>query len=515
MIQHTERLDLDISTQNSISNGETVVESASTNGPLEAEASSSGNDMQYSGDLKFGWDELCPVCGDKVSGYHYGLLTCESCKGFFKRTVQNKKVYSCVDNRSCLIDKAQRKRCPFCRFQKCLNVGMKLEAVRQDRMRGGRNKFGPMYKRDRALKQQAIRQQQQMLAQCQMRLQNGMTSPEEDIKPDPAMLQQISQMVSNNMGYSSSNMPSPSMPDSPNSDISCVSSSQPSPVASHPPLSPYTMTQNFHPSSMMHDPRNHYSMPSYQYHHQMAPPIIPIVPQTIINMKANMTDELEIKQKLLTFLHNAFGAEDILNHPNKLLQMICKLSDQLLFLMVEWARTSVYFKELKVEDQMKLLQHSWSEILILDFVHRLVRETWSGEVLMGNGQRLNLECLDKLGLSDCKDKIRDMVRKMKELKIDINEYLCLKYLILLNPDVPGLENREHVEQCQESINAALMEYCINFYPSLKDKFGQVLLRLPEVRLISIRAEEFFYYKHLNNEIPDQTLLIEMLHSKKK
>jgi hypothetical protein len=37
--------------------------------------------MQYSGDLKFGWDELCPVCGDKVSGYHYGLLTCESCKG--------------------------------------------------------------------------------------------------------------------------------------------------------------------------------------------------------------------------------------------------------------------------------------------------------------------------------------------------------------------------------------------------------------------------------------------------
>lgn len=24
--------------------------------------------------------EHCPICGDKVSGYHYGLLTCESCK---------------------------------------------------------------------------------------------------------------------------------------------------------------------------------------------------------------------------------------------------------------------------------------------------------------------------------------------------------------------------------------------------------------------------------------------------
>jgi len=47
--------------------------------------------------------------------------------GFFKRTVQNKKVYACVDNESCLINKTQRKRCPHCRFKKCLSVGMKLE----------------------------------------------------------------------------------------------------------------------------------------------------------------------------------------------------------------------------------------------------------------------------------------------------------------------------------------------------------------------------------------------------
>ena len=78
-------------------------------------------------DTKEGIEELCPVCGDKVSGYHYGLLTCESCKGFFKRTVQNKKVYTCVAERTCQIDKTQRKRCPYCRFQKCLDVGMKLE----------------------------------------------------------------------------------------------------------------------------------------------------------------------------------------------------------------------------------------------------------------------------------------------------------------------------------------------------------------------------------------------------
>ena len=82
-------------------------------------------------DTKDQMEELCPVCGDKVSGYHYGLLTCESCKGFFKRTVQNKKVYNCVAERCCVIDKTQRKRCPYCRFQKCLDVGMKLEGKQE------------------------------------------------------------------------------------------------------------------------------------------------------------------------------------------------------------------------------------------------------------------------------------------------------------------------------------------------------------------------------------------------
>jgi hypothetical protein len=39
---------------------------------------------------------------------------------------------------------------------------MKLEAVRENRVRGGRNKFGPLYRRSRALKQQILKQQNEM-----------------------------------------------------------------------------------------------------------------------------------------------------------------------------------------------------------------------------------------------------------------------------------------------------------------------------------------------------------------
>lgn len=48
------------------------------------------------------------------------------CKGFFKRTVQNKRVYTCVADGNCEITKAQRNRCQYCRFQKCLRQGMVL-----------------------------------------------------------------------------------------------------------------------------------------------------------------------------------------------------------------------------------------------------------------------------------------------------------------------------------------------------------------------------------------------------
>ena len=57
----------------------------------------------------------CPVCTDKISGFHYGIFSCESCKGFFKRTVQNKKNYVCLRGAQCPVTISTRKKCPACR----------------------------------------------------------------------------------------------------------------------------------------------------------------------------------------------------------------------------------------------------------------------------------------------------------------------------------------------------------------------------------------------------------------
>ncbi|KAK2831629.1 hypothetical protein Q7C36_016715 [Tachysurus vachellii] len=79
---------------------------------------------------------LCAICGDRSSGKHYGVYSCEGCKGFFKRTVRKDLTYTCRDSKECLIDKRQRNRCQYCRYQKCLAMGMKREAVQEERQRG-------------------------------------------------------------------------------------------------------------------------------------------------------------------------------------------------------------------------------------------------------------------------------------------------------------------------------------------------------------------------------------------
>ncbi|XP_072522603.1 peroxisome proliferator-activated receptor gamma [Salminus brasiliensis] len=75
----------------------------------------------------------CRVCGDKASGFHYGVHACEGCKGFFRRTIRLKLVYDHCDLH-CRIHKKSRNKCQYCRFQKCLMVGMSHNAIRFGRM---------------------------------------------------------------------------------------------------------------------------------------------------------------------------------------------------------------------------------------------------------------------------------------------------------------------------------------------------------------------------------------------
>uniref|UniRef100_A0A8D0B2I6 Nuclear receptor subfamily 1, group H, member 4 n=1 Tax=Sander lucioperca TaxID=283035 RepID=A0A8D0B2I6_SANLU len=74
-------------------------------------------------------EELCVVCGDKASGYHYNALTCEGCKGFFRRSITKNAVYKCKSGGNCEMDMYMRRKCQECRLRKCKEMGMLAECL--------------------------------------------------------------------------------------------------------------------------------------------------------------------------------------------------------------------------------------------------------------------------------------------------------------------------------------------------------------------------------------------------
>ncbi|TMS36608.1 hypothetical protein L596_003737 [Steinernema carpocapsae] len=91
--------------------------------------------------------ELCAVCSDLATGYHYGVASCNGCKTFFRRTIVSEHSFVCQYQGNCDVNKNIRCACRHCRFNKCVAVGMDAKAIQNDRDRIGPTKKMKVQKR--------------------------------------------------------------------------------------------------------------------------------------------------------------------------------------------------------------------------------------------------------------------------------------------------------------------------------------------------------------------------------
>ncbi|XP_050663834.1 nuclear hormone receptor FTZ-F1 beta [Leptidea sinapis] len=384
----------------------------------------------------------CPICGDKISGFHYGIFSCESCKGFFKRTVQNRKNYMCLRGGNCPVTVATRKKCPACRFDKCLGCGMKLEAIREDRTRGGRSTY-----------------------QCSYSLSGAASTGSLLSAHAPATLRHAS-------------------------SLTCVNG----------------------PAS--------YSSRGESSNSRLTPDIPPLL-QEIMDVEHlwqyNESELNRLGKSTGTPSANPLLAASGITAQNSsadFLADLCNIADHRLYKIVKWCKSLPLFKNISIDDQICLLINSWCELLVLSCCYRGV--STPGEVRVGGGRGITLHQSAKYGLTPCIERMLSFTDHLRRLRVDRYEYVALKVIVLLTSDAPELREAEKVRASQEKALAALQAYTASHSPDTPAKFGELLLRIPELQ----RTCQFFMQvgkemlnpanKNKDGEAPSFNLLMELL-----
>lgn len=210
-------------------------------------------------------------------------------------------------------------------------------AVRADRMRGGRNKFGPMYKRDRALKQQKKAQIRANGFKLETGPPMGVPPPP---PPPPDYLLPSSLHAPEPKGLASCPPPGPL------GDFGAPALPMAVPSA-HGPLAGY-----LYPSFPGRAIKSEYPEP-YASPPQPGPPYNypepfsggPGVPELILQLLQLEPDEDQVRARIVGCLQEPAKGRPEQPAPFGLL---CRMADQTFISIVDWARRCMVFKELEV-----------------------------------------------------------------------------------------------------------------------------------------------------------------------
>ncbi|CAF1377768.1 unnamed protein product [Rotaria sordida] len=80
-------------------------------------------------------DTVCAICGNQGMGYNYNVLTCASCKTFFRRNLNEDvdKLQCLTGQGQCSISHEIRRKCQKCRLKRCFSMGMKHNFVKNNK----------------------------------------------------------------------------------------------------------------------------------------------------------------------------------------------------------------------------------------------------------------------------------------------------------------------------------------------------------------------------------------------
>ena len=101
--------------------------------------------------------------------------------------------------------------------------------------------------------------------------------------------------------------------------------------------------------------------------------------------------------------------------------------------LAEWARRLPCFGDLNITDQVKVLQSTWSELLIGALCFRSLT---SDGLMLETGLYVSRASIEDNSFEATLTRTFDKaLERMKELQVDMTEWGCLRAVILFNPGI--------------------------------------------------------------------------------
>ncbi|XP_073447848.1 nuclear receptor subfamily 2 group C member 2 isoform X1 [Aquarana catesbeiana] len=472
--------------------------------------------------------EYCVVCGDKASGRHYGAVSCEGCKGFFKRSVRKSLTYSCRSSQDCVVNKHHRNRCQFCRLKKCLEMGMKMESVQSERKpfdiqrekpsncAASTEKIyirkdlrspliaTPTFVSDKDGGRQSGLLDPGMLVNIQQPLvrEDGTVVLSADAKTEASQggLGTLANVVSSLANLTESENNGDSSDAQPEDQFSSEITRAFDTLAKALNASESAGGQN-QPEADGMDPAAGGNI--HVISRDQATPI------------------LEVEGPLLSDTHVTFKLTMPSPMPEYLnVHYICESASRLLFLSMHWARSIPAFQALGQDCNTTLVRACWNELFTLGLAQcsQVMSLSTILAAIVNHLQNSIQEAAntfiftDKLSSERIKQvmehiwKLQEFCNSMTKLDIDGYEYAYLKAVVLFSPDHPGLSGTEQIESFQEKAQMELQDYVQKTYPEDTYRLARILVRLPALRLMNSSITEELFFTGLIGNVPIDSII---------
>ncbi|XP_066519350.1 vitamin D3 receptor B isoform X1 [Hoplias malabaricus] len=384
---------------------------------------------------------ICGVCGDKATGFHFNAMTCEGCKGFFRRSMKRKASFTCPFNGNCTITKDNRRHCQACRLKRCLDIGMMKEFILTDEEVQRKKDLIQRRKEEEAQKEA----QKPRLSEEHRRIIDTLVEAHHKTYDD---------------SYSDFSRFRPPVREGP------VTRSA-SRAASLHSLSDASS------DSFSHSPGNIYT-----------------------NESAD--SKMNLSNLLMMYQEQGSSSPESPEDNGSRLSMLPHLADLVSYSIqkvIGFAKMIPGFRELTAEDQIALLKSSVIEVIMLRSNQSFSLEDMSWSC---GGPEFNYCVSDVTKAGHTLELLEPLVKfqvGLKKLNLHEEEHVLLMAICLLSPDRPGVQDHARVEALQDQLSEILQAYIRVHHTGGHLLYAKMIQKLADLR--SLNEEHSKQYRSLS------------------